>query len=135
LLPTSFKITNWYRRYGGGYTINSVTEQYIRGNIMCRSQSRPFGGGGKARLTFQYREFKTNYPLHKSETPVVSLQADNLAVIDLPDPVDGNKPYLNYVKVLTFDGREHIITVTNPSNYFTLTQNTTTSDLELKFKM
>ena len=133
--PTSFKITSWYRRYGGGYTINSVTEQYIRGNIMCKSQSKPCGGGGKARLIFQYREYKTNYPLRKSETPVVSLEADKLSVIDLPSVVDGHKPYLNYVKVLTFDGREHIITTTNPSNYFSLSQNASTNSLELKFKL
>jgi hypothetical protein len=133
--PTSFKITSWYKRYGGGYTINSVTEQYIRGNIMCKGQNKPYGGGGKASLRFQYREYQTSYPLRKSETPVVSLEAEKLSVIDLPNAVDGNKPYLNYVKVLTFDGREHIITVTNPGKYFTLTQNATTDDLELKFKI
>jgi hypothetical protein len=133
--PTSVKVTSWRKRYGGGYTINTITEQYIRGSIYCKGQNKPYGGGGSSTLKLTYREFKTEYPLTKSQTESVRLDADNLSVIELPDPIDGNRPNLNYVKVLTFDGREHIITTSNPSPYFKLSQNALTDDLELKFKL
>lgn len=132
--PTSFKIISWYKRHGGGYTINTVTEQYIKGSIYCKSDNKPYGGGGKATLELQYREFKTEYPLTRSQTPVSQLEADKLLIIKLPDPIDEHRPNLNYVKVLTFDGKEHIITTSNQGKYFSLVQNIVTDDLELKFK-
>lgn len=133
--PTSVKVTSWRKRYDGGYTINTITEQYIRGSIHCKGENKPYGGGGSSTLELTYREFKTEYPLTTSQTEAVKLDADNLSIIRLPEPIDGNRPYLNYVKVLTFDGREHIVTTSNPSPYFTLSQNGSTDDLELKFKL
>lgn len=132
--PTSFKIINWYKRHGGGYTINTVTEQYIKGSIYCKSDNKPYGGGGKATLELQYREFKTEYPLTRSQTHISQLEADKLLIIKLPDPIDDNRPNLNYVKVLTFDGKEHIITTSNQGKYFSLIQNSVSDDLELRFK-
>lgn len=132
--PTTVKITEWNKRYGGGYIINTVTEQYIRGSIYCKSQNKCYGGGGSSTLKLKYREFKINYPLTQSQTKSVMLESDRISIIELPDSIDGNRPYLNYVKVFTFDGKEHIITTSNPSPYFDLSQNPTTDDLELKFK-
>lgn len=131
--PTSFKINSWYKRHGGGYTINTVTEQYIKGNVWCKGENKSYGGGGKSTLKFEYREFKTEYPLTRSQTQIKELQADKLLIIQLPEPINGNRPTLNYVKILTFDGKEHIITTSNQGDYFKLIQNPLNDDLELMF--
>ena len=131
--PSSFKVISWRKRYGGGYTIQSVTEQLIKGKMYCKSQSRPFGGGGSASLTMQYREYSTEKPLIKNETTAIEIESDKLSIIKLPDPIEGNRPYLDYIKVNTFDGKEHIITVNNPSKYFSVSQNELTDNLEIKY--
>lgn len=132
--PVKFRIISWNRRHGGRYHLETVTEQLIRGSVTARSRSGCFKGGGKATLVFEYTEYTDSTERKHGQTKTFNLTANNTLVVDLPDIIQGNRALLKYVKIFDYNGQEHIITTSNNGDYFKLTTNATTDDIEIKFK-
>jgi hypothetical protein len=132
--PASYKVTEWYHRYHGGYSFNHVTGQQIQGNITCESNHTPYGGGGSATLKFTYTEYEIIYPIHKNQTSVKDITTVNPILFDLPDPVDDKRPTVNYVRIYTFDNKEIILTENAPNKLFELRHNQVTDDVTVAWK-
>lgn len=132
--PATLAVVSWTQRYGGGYNFNHTTEQQIRGYISCRSQARPFGGGGSSSLTFNYKEYEIIYPNHKKQTDIKKLTSINPVIFDLPDPVDGKRPNISYALVKTYDKKEFILTPTDQNKFFDLKLNPVTDDVIISWK-
>lgn len=132
--PNTVKVKSWRQRYGGGYSFDHKTEQQIRGQITCRSESQPRGGGGSSSLTFTYQEFEIIYPIKKSKTLTTKITSINPVIVELPDPVDNNKANISYAVINTFDNKEIIVTPTGLNNYFDLRINPVTNDIVISWK-
>ena len=131
--PSSIDVKNWSQRYGGERSFDHVTTQQIRGEITCTSQAKPYGGGGFSTLTFTYKEYETKYFSKENSIEKDNLTSFNPSVINLPAPVDNNRPNLKYVLINTFDDKEFVLTPTNTNNMFRLDINPTTDDVIVEF--
>ncbi|MFA7650571.1 MAG: hypothetical protein WCY06_09610 [Flavobacteriaceae bacterium] len=132
--PNSVEVSSWTQRYGGNYSFDHKTEQQIKGEISCKSESQPKGGGGYSSLTFTYREYQIIYPLHKKQTNTLRLTSVNPIVFDLPEPIDGKRPNINYVIIKTYDNKEFVLTPTTLNKYFELKINPVTDDIIVSWK-
>ncbi|MCO6163311.1 hypothetical protein [Flavobacterium sp. NRK F7] len=132
--PTTIVVTDWHKRYGGGYSFDHTTEQQIKGVITCSSDPRPYGGGGSSSLTFSYKEFDIIYKIKKDQTPNKEISFINPVLFDLPDPIDNKRPNLSYVKVNTYDNKEIILTPSIPNAFFKLNINPVTDDVIVEWK-
>lgn len=127
-------VDSWTQRYGGNYGFDHRTEQQIKGEISCKSQSRPFGGGGFSSLTFKYKEFEIVYPTHKKQTALHKITSINPLIVELPDPVDSNRPNVSHAIIKTFDNREIVLSPTKTDKLFDLRINTVTDDVVISWK-
>lgn len=132
--PTSIERTKWEQRHGGGYKFDFTTEQQIKGKISCKSDGKPKGGGGFSTLTFRYKEMETIYPIHKKQTAIQKITSVNPLVVELPDPVDSNRPNINYALVKTFDNKEIVLTPSKTDKLFDLRINPVTDDIIISWK-
>ncbi|WP_149206580.1 hypothetical protein [Flavobacterium johnsoniae] len=131
--PSSIVVTNWYQRHGGGYKFSHQTEQQIMGNISCSSDGKPYGGGGHSTLTFGYKEFDIIYKIYKEKTTAKDISSVNPVLFELPDPIDGKRPNLSYVKILTYDSREIILTPSVANVFFKVNINPVTDDVIVRW--
>jgi len=131
--PSSIIVTNWSQRHGGGYRFNHQTEQQIMGNISCSSDGRPYGGGGHSTLTFDYKEYDIIYKIYKEQTAIKDISSVNPVLFELPDPIDGKRPNLSYVKILTYDSREIILTPSVANVFFKVNINPVTDDVIVRW--
>ncbi|MGH2666512.1 hypothetical protein [Flavobacterium sp.] len=132
--PASVEKVSWYQRYGGGHKFDHTTEQQIKGKITCKSDGKPRGGRGLSTLTFRYKEMETIYPIHKKQTAIQKITAINPSVVVLPDPVDNNRPNINYALVKTFDNKEIVLTPSKTDKLFDLRINPVTDDIIISWK-
>lgn len=132
--PNTLQIANWSQRHGGGKHFEHVTEQQIKGKITCRSQSRPFGGGGHSTLTFTYQEYDIIYKNHKFDTETEEITAINPILFDLPNPVDDKRPSLNRVDIKTYDGQTFTLLPNVSNKYFSLKINPVTDDVSVEWR-
>lgn len=130
----SIVVKNWYQRYGGGYSFSSKTEQQIIGKITCKSEAQPYGGGGKSALTFSYKEYEIKYEAQDLNTENLDVSTVNPVLFKLPEPVDGKRPNISYVRVLTYDNKEVILTPNEKNRYFTLKINPVTDDVSINWR-
>lgn len=131
--PSTIIVTEWAQRHGGGYSFDHQTEQQIKGGISCRSDGKPYGGGGFSKLTFGYKEYDIIYKIYKKQTSEQEISSINPIIFELPDPVDGKRPNLSYVKVLTYDNREIILTSSVSNSFFKVNINPVTDDVIVKW--
>ncbi|TGD59512.1 hypothetical protein [Flavobacterium humi] len=130
----SVAAVSWEQRHGGGHSFDFKTEQQIKGKITCKSDGRPRGGGGFSKLTFHYREMETIYPIHKKQTATQKITSVNPSIVELPDPVDSNRPNINYALVKTFDNKEIVLTPSKADKLFDLRINPVTDDIIISWK-
>lgn len=134
--PNSIVVPNngWSQRYGGGYSFDHKTEQQIRGVITCSSEAQPYGGGGSSSLTFTYKEFDIIYKIKKDQTVEKEISCVNPVLFDLPDPNDGKRPNVSYVKIFTYDNKEIILTPSITNSFFKIETNPVTYDVIVQWK-
>lgn len=130
----SIEVTNWYQRHGGGYSFTSKTEQQIVGEITCKSDGKPYGGGGKSTLTFKYKEYEIKYEVKDLNTDTLNISTVNPILFELPEPIEGKRPNLSYVKVMTYDNKEIMLTPNETNRYFSLKINPVTDDVTVNWK-
>lgn len=130
----SIIINNWYQRYGGGYRFTSKTEQQTIGRITCKSDGKPYGGGGRSTLTFSYKEFEIKYEVNDLKTNSLNVSTVNPTLFKLPEPVDGKRPNVSFVKIKTYDDKEIILTPNEQNKYFSLKINPVTDDISINWK-
>jgi hypothetical protein len=130
----SIQVTNWYQRHGGGYSFTSKTEQQFVGKITCKSDGKPYGGGGKSTLTFKYKEYEIKYMVENLNTDTLNISTVNPILFELPEPIDGKRPNLSYVRVMTFDNKEIILTPNETNKYFSVKINPVTDDVTVNWK-
>ena len=58
----------------------------------------------------------------------------NPVLFKLPEPVDGKRPNISYVRVLTYDNKEVILTPNEKNRYFTLKINPVTDDVSINWR-
>lgn len=131
--PSTITVTYWYQRYGGSHSFDLQTEQQIKGEISCYSDGKSYGGGGHSKLTFGYKEYDIIYKIYKKETANKEISSVNPVIFELPDPIDGKRPNLSYVKILTYDSREIILTSSVPNPFFKVNINPITDDVIVKW--
>lgn len=129
----SISVTHWSQRHGGGYEFTSKTEQQIVGKITCKSDGKSYGGGGKSKLTFNYKEYEIKYKVKDLSSETLDVSTINPILFELPEPVDGKRPNLRYVKVITFDNKEIILNPNENNRYFTLKINPVTDDVTINW--
>jgi hypothetical protein len=103
------------------------------GNISCSSDGKPYGGGGHSTLTFGYKEFDIIYKIYKAQTAAKNISAVNPVLFELPEPIDGKRPNLSYVKILTYDSREIILTPSVANVFFKVNINPVTDDVIVRW--
>lgn len=131
--PTSISNIDFFQLHGGGYSFDHKTEQQIMGKISCNSDGKSFGGGGRSKLTFGYKEYDIIYRIYKEQTTVKDISSVNPVLFELPDPIDGKRPNLSYVKILTYDSREIILTPSVANVFFKVNINPVTDDVIVRW--
>lgn len=131
--PSTIVVKNWYQRFGGGYKFNHQTEQQIMGSISCSSDAKPYGGGGRSTITFEYKEYDIIYKIYKEQTAAKNISSVNPVLFELPDPIDNKRPNLSYVKILTYDNKEIILTPSVANVFFKVNINPVTDDVIVRW--
>lgn len=131
--PITIQVVDWNQRYGGSYSFDHKTEQQIRGEISCYSDGKPYGGGGFSRLVFGYKEYDIIYKIFKDQTVSKEVSSINPVLFELPDPIDNKRPNLSYVKILTYDSKEIILTPSVSNTFFKVNINPVTDDVIVRW--
>lgn len=142
LVPSAGKLFNvaavrpkdWTQRYGGEFRFFSVTEQQIKGEITCMSETKVRGGGGYSSGKVVYQEYKKKYPVKDFETKEYKITATNPLIVELPSPIDTYSARVNYATIKTYDNKTIILVPNGRDEFFTLQHNMDTDDVVIDFK-
>ncbi len=106
IIPTSIVSRQTAKRYGGGHSVGSITNEGFVLNVTAKSESKPGGGGGlySARV-----EYDVEYPCKvKSDKSFEEMQL--LVGQEIPIDLTGNKdPLYKRAEISFFDGSEMVL--------------------------